>query len=114
MNQPDLFRQDVRTGPMKFKPSTRRTDPVTSLEAEARVMRSGDRETHCRKLLNLVRRYPGMTSAELASICGMERHEAARRLSDLKNPLVGPKLVKQGPKRKCKRSGRMAVIWEAT
>ena len=110
MKQPDLFSQDVRTGPMKFKPATRATDPVTSLEAEAGMMRSGYRETNCRKLLALERRYPGMTSAELASISGIERHEAARRLSDLLNECR----VAQGEKRKCKCSGKNAVVWEAT
>lgn len=84
------------------------TDPDTSLLAAIATTQSGRRETHKRILLDAVVRWPGSTSAELASWVGLERHEAARRLADLRNDGA----VRQGAKRACLLCGNVCVTWE--
>lgn len=72
-------------------PATRRSDPDSSKRAEHRVTSSGARKKHAEQALDLVRRFPGQTSKELAKKAAMlglavaDRHEMARRLADLKN-----------------------------
>lgn len=86
------------------------TDPDTSRMAAIATTISGRRESHKRILLDAVVRWPGSTSAELASWAGLERHEAARRLADLRNDGA----VRQGPKRPCLLCGKVCITWEAT
>jgi hypothetical protein len=100
---------------MDFVPATRRTDDCTSRQAEARVTASGQRATHCERVLDAIRAEPGSTSAELARYLGMERHEVARRCSDLLGSPERevPTQAAKGAKRICDVSGRLAVTWHA-
>lgn len=87
--------------------SARSTDPASSHQAARRVTASGKADAHCQVCLEAVIAVPGRTSAEIAKATGLERHEAARRLSDLK----ARGLARQGEQRPCRTNGRMAVTW---
>lgn len=86
----------------------RRTDPDTSHDAAKRHGASGRRQSNKLRLLAAVKTWPKRTSAEYAALTYLERHEAARRLSDLKND----GLVIQGERRTCDVQGTSAVTWE--
>lgn len=88
-------------------PAARSTDDLSSHLAAEEVTRSGARQRHLEIVAAAVRKHPGMTSAELTVVCGLERHETARRLPDA----VTAGLVKKGDLRACTRSGRLAVTW---
>lgn len=91
-------------------PAARATDDVSSHLAAEDVTRSGARQRHIEIVATAVRKHPGMTSAELAVLCGLDRHETARRLPDA----ITAGLVKKGELRACARSGRLAVTWDPT
>jgi len=95
--------------PPPTPPRARRTDPSTSHVAAAGVRKSGRADTHKAMLLAAVRRLPGQTSAELAEITRLDRHEAARRLPELKQE----EEIVQGAKRRCRARGTLAVTWWA-
>lgn len=84
-----------------------RNDPDTSRQAAALVDSTGTRDNHITAIVSAVRRHPGRTSAELAQITGLERHEAARRTADAEHR----GLIRKGPARKCSLSHRAAVTW---
>lgn len=83
--------------------------PATSQLSLKAHAESGKLATNRQIVLNAIREWPGRTSAELASIIDMERHEVARRASEL----IEPGLVRQGERRKCKTNGRAAFTWWA-
>jgi hypothetical protein len=85
----------------------RHSDPATSHEAASRHEQSGKAQSHRQQLLEAVHFYPGKTSAELAVLCSLERHEAARRLSDLERAMK----VKKGSARRCSINGTSATEW---
>ena len=88
-------------------PSSKTNDPLPSFEAADRVNKSGARQANIERVYKAVQRHQGFTSHELSYIVDLERHETARRLSDLKN--MG--LARQGPKRRCAKGGAEAVTW---
>ena len=89
-------------------PLFRKTDPETSAQAAEQHHASGQRQTNKAKLLAAVQRAPGRTSAEYAELADLDRHEAARRLSDLRNE----GLVRQAEARKCTVKGTKAKTWQ--
>jgi hypothetical protein len=91
-------------------PIARRRDPETSHEAAEHITNSGKRASQQNAVLDLVRRYPGHTSAELAvrGLSGLiDRWTVARRLPELRSAF----LVKNGDKRKCGETGSNALTW---
>lgn len=82
-------------------------DPDTSRQAAREHNARGRTATHKRIVLAAIQRRPGMTSAELAAFCELERHEAARRTADL----LREGLVRQGAVRKCSVGRRDALTW---
>lgn len=92
---------------MSLSPAARTTDPVSSHLAADDHTASGKRGRHIGIVIDAVRRHPGKTSAELAPICGLERHEVARRTSDAER--CGA--IRKGQIRRCDISGRSAVTW---
>lgn len=96
---------------MTFPPSVRKSDPLSSYEAEQRITKSGARQTQCEIVLDGLRRYPRHTSAELARRLGLDRYMVARRLADLADEKIG-KARKIEPGRTCGVSGKRAVTWE--
>jgi hypothetical protein len=102
-------------------PISRHGDPSTSFEAEETITRNGTRETQAARVLFLLQRYPGTTSAELAyeSCVGdnadtwdwsMDRYVVARRLPELE--FLGR--VKRGSARTCRVTGNRALVWYPT
>lgn len=87
--------------------TARRTDPLSSHEAAQEMTRSGIRQSQRDQILRLVTHRGGETSAELAQYASLDRYVVARRLPELQ----AERLVKKGPIRKCRVSGRRAVTW---
>lgn len=103
MNQQSLFEEALST------PIARASDPRTSHLSAREVTESGTRERQLDRCLELVKRYPLSTSAELAKFGKIDRYIAGRRLPEL----MEGKLVMQRAARYCTVSGRKAVTWEA-
>lgn len=61
----------------------RTTDSSGSHEAAASIVRSGRHAAQKDRTEAAVKRYPGMTSMQLAQATGMDRYMVARRLPDL-------------------------------
>ena len=87
--------------------NSRRTDPDTSSAAAIQHEGSGKAASNRELVLSYVRTFPGKTSSELAILTGLERHEAARRLADLKH--IGE--VYQGDRRACSTNGNFMMTW---
>lgn len=92
-----------------FAPAARALDPETSRLAADEHTASGKRGRHVGVVIDAVRRWPGRTSAELAPLCGLERHEVARRTADAEQAGA----IRKGLARRCETSGRQAVTWWA-
>lgn len=90
-----------------LSPAARATDPVTSHLSAAEHTDSGKRGRHIGIVIDAVRRHPGKTSAEIAPLCGLERHEVARRTADAEHA----RAIRKGEIRRCNTSGRSAVTW---
>lgn len=99
--------------------AARISDPSTSHAAAERVTKSGQRQTNTLRVIELVERFPGRTSMELAALesstanalfrAGLSRHEIARRLPDAE--LQPGRGVKRGDKKVCLVSNNSAITW---
>lgn len=85
----------------------RSADPHTSHLAAAEHRASGRQATNLLIVARAVRRHPGRTSAELAELCELERHEVARRTADAEHR----GMIRKGEPRRCCTSERLAVTW---
>lgn len=85
----------------------RRTDPSTSHEAAAKIERAGRAQTNRTKCFEALLRQDGQTSAEVAVMADLDRHEAARRLPELRD--AGQ--VRNGDKRRCAITNSFALTW---
>jgi hypothetical protein len=88
-------------------PAARRTDPFSSHEASALHTASGARQCHIAVVTEAVRKHPGLTSAELATIVRLERHEVARRLPEAQTAGT----VTKGRPRRCTQSQKRVTTW---
>jgi len=86
--------------------AARNTDPETSHEAAELVTESNLRQTQIDRVIEMVRKDEGLTSAELALKNKTCRYVLARRLADADGSDLD-----QGQKRKCSVSGRNAMTW---
>lgn len=84
-------------------------DPATSHEAAAALTASGARDMQKRRVLAALRKFPFVTSAELAQMGHLDRYECARRLPDLERDGLA---VRQEP-RPCAVTGKRAQTWRA-
>lgn len=99
--QPDLFTPAANY----------RTDgPETSRLAAIGTEKSGRAPTHRAMLLRAVAVNPGRTSAELAVLCSLDRHEAARRLPELRDAF---RAIRNGEPRECSVRGTRQMTWWA-
>lgn len=89
-------------------PAARASDPATSHEAADHVTTTGTRQRHVEIVIRAVSANPGLTSLELAEVCGLERHEVARRTADAETAGA----IRKGPAKR-QTNGRSAVTWEA-
>ncbi len=90
---------------MNLLPATRNTDPRTSFDAER--SHATKRRSNIEYIVRLVKKYPGMTSGEIADFSRMDRTEVSRRLSDAKNKGL---LTASNP-RKCSIKGTNMMCW---
>ena len=74
----------TRDQPARLPPIAAHADPPSSHLAAAELTRSGARQRQIDRVVELVRRWPGCTSRELAEMAGMDYHLVARRLPDAK------------------------------
>src|SRR3989304_5022780 len=88
--------------------TARKTDPWTSHEAARNA--EGTAHAQQAKCFEMVRLYPGSTSAEVAYHAGLDRYAAARRLPELRRE----GLVWNGSARICRIQGTKAIIWNPT
>ncbi|MDQ7996090.1 MAG: winged helix-turn-helix domain-containing protein [Luteibacter sp.] len=91
-------------------PAARATDVETSHIAASLHTESGKRGSNVAAVIDLVRIHQGRTSAELARLCDLTRHEVARRLPEAEKAGA----VFKGPKRRCDANGSLAVTWWLT
>ena len=93
-----------------FPIATHRNDPSTSRAAEHRITATGQRRTHCDRVLSVVRRYPCMTAIELLPWLGLTEYQVRRRLTDLKNM----HRIRIAGTRRCGVKGTTMSTWEVT
>lgn len=68
----------------QLPPRTRATDPQSSHRAEQQVRSSGVLRGQAKTVLNLVTKFPGRTSKQLADLGPLDRYQIARRTADLR------------------------------
>ena len=64
-------------------PITHHVDSAGAKSAADRITRSGKRTANKQRVLDAVYRWPGLTTKQIANFIDMDRHEVARRMSDL-------------------------------
>lgn len=86
---------------------------ATSIEPEPQPATYEEaRSLGLHKAAEIVARFPGSTSRELAQLSGYDRTKMARRLPEAEAETWRRRqLVWQGYPRKCKVTGRMAITW---
>lgn len=75
-------------------PLARSTDPFSSFQAADKVQRTGTAVTQREIVLDVVRRFNGLTSNEMVEYCELDRYQIARRLPDLEKL----EKVRKGPR----------------
>jgi DNA-binding MarR family transcriptional regulator len=91
--------------------NARRTDPVSSAMADDESKASGTRKRSLDLVVGFLYRHPKKTSRELAAISQLDRHEVARRLSDLKKAGLATHSPRPRPDT---AGGRPGVEWWLT
>ena len=95
-------------GPLAAR--ARASDPDTSHLAADAVEASGAAKKQRATCLDVVRLVPGLTAAEIALRCGLERHVPSRRLPELR----AAGRVKNGIERTCRVTGTRCLTWIPT
>jgi len=108
MRSQTLFDNPTPANGLQCVANARRSDPGTSHEAARKIESSGRADAHRRVCLNWVRQHPGRTSAEIAQSVGLDRHQAARRLPDLRR---SGKVRSDEPRRICTVTGGRSMTW---
>ena len=88
-------------------PIARKSDPASSHLAAAEVTASGKRQQQIGLVIDLVRKFPGLTSMELAGMSGEDRYMIARRLPEA----LTAGAIRKGEQRACSVTGRLALTW---
>lgn len=106
--QPDLFADT---------PRARNSDPATSHRAAERVKLTGALGRQQALVRDLVQRFPGHTSAELAMHHALERGQGAggwalyRPMIARRLPELAPVHVRKGEARVCDVTGQQSLTW---
>ena len=106
MNQQSLFAEPP-SAQLPPHCRSRRDDPESSRLAGASHEASGKAGSHRAIIAEALARWRGRTSAELAWLIDLDRHEVARRLPELERAGV----ARKGAVRKCEQNGSQAVTW---
>ncbi len=107
--------RDIAEGLLVDVPMSRNDHPETSHEAGEYLHRSGARASMQRTIRDFVSRFPGCILLEIAAGTGIEKHNVASRLAELKGS--SPPLVRQGDKREMTTGNkrlRYLTWWPAT
>jgi hypothetical protein len=88
-------------------PIARSSDPESSHRAAAEITASGRRQQQITMVINMVRKFPGMTSMELAGMTGEDRYVIARRLPEAATAGA----VCKGQQRSCAVTSKLALTW---
>lgn len=88
--------------------NSRNSDPITSHIAGISHEMKGTAGSNREACLAIVLFYPGLTAPEIAVKAGIDRHEASRRLPELRRKGQ----VKNGPERLCSQLGSLMMTWE--
>lgn len=102
-----LLNQDFARIMRVETPASRATDPDTSRTAEKKITAGGKRGSHQRTLYEAVLAAPGLTSRQYSQRTGIEYHEVARRLPEVRTA----QLIRNGHAVKCPISGNEATTW---
>jgi len=105
-----------------FTPATRNTDPETSHIAGKKITESGERAEHCKRILLMMRKYNGYTTAELAGEMSLTEAQVHKRMHELNEYMLmvtnkdpkhwfAGKYIMRGSKRKCKVKGSFCSPW---
>ena len=103
----NLFDTTPKPSGLQRVTNARRTDPASSHDAARKHEASGRAGSHRRLVMQIIEAQPGRTSAEIARLTELDRHEVARRCSDLKN--TGQ--ARQGETRLCEDNNTKAPTW---
>lgn len=92
---------------LHFPPASRRTDPVSSHEAEAWMNDSGKRLSDMEIAVKLVHDHPGHTKSELSTFGPLTSDQLGKRLADAcrKGWIVTGNFVR------CSQTRRRAMTW---
>jgi CRP-like cAMP-binding protein len=108
MHIANLFAKTIDgAGREHFSAASRKTNPATSRTAARRHEAKGKAASNRHACLEALCAASGSTAAEIAQLAGLERHEASRRLPELRR--AG--LVKNGPARVCRVTGNLSLTW---
>jgi hypothetical protein len=97
-------------------PRARNTDPATSHKAAATIKASGALGKQQRAVLELVRLWPGHTSAEIAVLYAQQQGDSTRwrevrPLVARRLPELVPVYIRKGAARICDFCGSPSVTW---
>lgn len=90
---------------LSVTPIARANDPATSHQSAA-ITNKTNRAKQQQLVRDYVEKWPGRTSAEIASLAGADRYMVARRL-----PEIRPVHVINGEAKTCDVTGRKAMTW---
>ncbi len=87
-------------------------DPATSHETVQHMNATGAVAAQVRAVARLVQRYPGLTTAELATMSGAREEKLDRaQIARVMRLAERAKLVAEGPARRCSIKGRASLTW---
>ena len=89
-------------------PAARKSDPITSHEADKRIKKTGKVHMWRLKVLEALIDYPDLTARELSIASGLPHEMVHKRLPEL----ADRGLVKRTGRRTCTHSGYVAAMWE--
>ncbi len=93
---------------IRFQNNSRSSDPESSHLAGESITQSGNRQTQCDAVLDVVSKTPNSTARELAEYYNIDRYMVSRRLADLCNA----NLVRKAKSRICDIGNRLSCTWK--
>jgi predicted HTH transcriptional regulator len=77
-------------------PRSRRNDPASSRRAAEQLQKSGAADSQRQICFELVKKFPGRSSKELAQLSGLDRHMIAKRLPELRDKFKTVRVTQTG------------------
>jgi hypothetical protein len=89
----------------------RRGDARSSQDAAASIEASGSAQAQAERALAALRRYPGSTSKELATLAHLNRYDVARRLPELHEAGLIDRIEPTPETEPCRISHKRVLRW---